>query len=359
MRFLGLIPQRFLGIDIGTSAIKLVEVSSWAGRKKLENYGEISASALYEKPFRTFEKSTLSLSSQDISRAIKAIIEESKIKSKKAIFSIPDFSTFFTTFKLPPMSSTEIPQAVRSEAMRHVPVPLGEVTLDWQLLSKVTDQATKDLEVLLVTVPNEVINQYREIAEKLGLELLALEAEVFGLVRALIDRDDKDTVALVDIGARSTTCSIIDKRTLKISHSFDISGNDLTERISKALSIDYKKAEDLKKKHGILSAEQDLRKGDVKEVLLPLIDLIISEINKVLEGFYSREKKEVKRIILAGGESLLPGLLEYLRDYFKKEVKVANPFSKIFFPPILDKTLEEMGPSYTIALGMALRGLED
>jgi type IV pilus assembly protein PilM len=358
MKLFGLIPQKFLGIDIGTSAVKMVELSSWAGRKKLENYGEISASVLYEKPFRTFEKSTLLLSSSDISRAIKAVIEEAGIKSKQVVFSIPDFSTFFTNFRLPAMTAEEIPQAVRAEARRHVPLPLGEVTLDWQLIMDPSSQKTDELKILLVAVPNEVINQYQRIAAELDLKLLALEAEVFALMRSLANRDNKEAWALVDIGARSTTCSIIYKKALEVSRSFDISGNSLTERISKGLSVDYETAEKLKKKHGI-SSSPDLEEANVREILTPLIDLIIREIDKILTEFYLKEKKEVKNVILSGGNVLLPGLLEYFQDHFnRKEVEIADPFKNIFFPPILDETLKKMGPSYAIALGSAMRGLE-
>ena len=353
------IPKKFLGVDIGTSNIKLVEVSSWARRVKLENYGEISADVLYEKPFRTFDKSTLSLSGKDVSRAIKAVIQEADIKANKAVFSIPDYSTFFTTFELPPMSKEELPQAVTAEARRHVPLPLGEVTLDWQVLNKKKAYSDSEkVKILLVTVPNEVINQYTAIAGNLNLELLGMEAEVFALMRGLVEKDDKQTLALVDIGARSTTCSIIDRGSLKISHSFDVSGNNLTERISKALSVDYKEAEDLKKKYDIYSKSQDGERENIREILMPLIDLIASEIENVIQGFTRQEHKEVKKIILAGGVALLPGLAEYFKDHFKKEIEMANPFSKLFFPPILDKTLETMGPSYSIALGAALRGLE-
>jgi type IV pilus assembly protein PilM len=134
MRFTKLFPQKFLGIDIGTSAIKIVELSSFGGKIKLENYGEMAAQALYRKPFRTFERNTLLLSARDISRAIKEILEETKIETKKSVFSLPDFATLFTTFELPPMTSEEIPQAVNAEARRHIPIPLGEVALDWQLI---------------------------------------------------------------------------------------------------------------------------------------------------------------------------------------------------------------------------------
>lgn len=358
MQFLGLIPQKFLGIDIGTSFIRLVEISSWAGRRKLESYGEMSADVFYKKPFRTFEKSTLLLSTKDISRAIKAIIEEADIKSRQVAFSIPDFSSFFTTFELPPMTEGEIPQAVKAEARRHVPLPLGEVVLDWQPITRVKDSTKQNIKILLVAVPNEVINQYQKIANNLGLKLLALEAEVFGLMRSLTSKEEKGVIGLVDIGARSTSCSIIDKRVLKLSRSFDLSGDDFTERIAKGLSLDHETAEELKKQYGILGSQGAEKGNDVREIVAPLIDIIVREVDKIFTNFYLKEKKEVEKIILAGGIAFLPGLLGCFKDHFtKKEVEIANPFSRIFFPPILDETLKEIGPSFAIAVGMALQGL--
>jgi len=160
---------------------------------------------------------------------------------------------------------------------------------------------------------------------------------------------------------RSTTCSIIDKKVLKTSHSFDIGGNELTDRISKALSVDHKIASDFKKKYGI-STREGLGltiQQNIKDILLPLIDIIIREVEKIFINFQQTEGKEVQKIIIAGGTALAPGLKEYFQDYFKKaEVQIANPFSDIFCPPILENTLKEMGPAYSIAVGMALRGLE-
>jgi len=355
------LPKKSLGIDIGTSSIKMVELGSWGERRKLENYGEIASEALYEKPFRTFEKSTLLLSSRDISRAILAVMEETKIKTRQATFSIPDFSSFFTNFELPPMTREELPQAVTYEARRHIPLPLGEVTIDWEVVEgRVSDEKKEKLKILLVAVPNEVINQYREIANFSNLELFALEAEVFGLLRSLIPKDEKRVIALVDIGAQSTTCSIIDKRVLKKSHSFDASGNQLTEQVAKSLSVDYKTAKELKEKYGLEAVllPEYTQARSVREILLPLIDLILKEISTISKDFYQIEGKEVEKFIIAGGTSLIPGLREYFQDYLKKEVEIANPFSKIFYPPILEKEIKKMGPAYAIAVGMALRGLE-
>ncbi|PIQ98261.1 MAG: hypothetical protein COV64_02345 [Candidatus Nealsonbacteria bacterium CG11_big_fil_rev_8_21_14_0_20_39_9] len=363
---LKILPKKSLGIDIGTSSIKIIELSSFRGREKLENYGEIAASVLYEKPFRTFEKNTLLLSSRDIARALKAVMEEAKMKTRQAIFSIPDFSSFFTNFELPSMTKEEISQAVIYEARRHIPLPLAEVTIDWEIIEgQLSNHEGSSLKVLLVAVPNEVINQYREIAQIANLELLALEAEVFGLVRSLILNDDKRTVSLIDIGAQSTTCSIIEKRGLKKSHSFDTSGNELTEQVAKSLSINYKTAKELKEKYGLrdvplprTTAAIPSETKTIREILLPLVDIILREIENITRNLYQTEGKEVQKYIIAGGTALIPGLKEYFQSYLKKEVEIANPFYKIFYTPILEEEIKKMGPAYAIAVGMAQRGLE-
>jgi len=364
--FFKILPKKSLGIDIGTSSIKIVEMRSFRNRESLENYGEISASVLYEKPFRTFEKNTLLLSSKDVARAIRAVIEEARMKTRQVIFSIPDFSSFFTNFELPPMTKEEIPQAVMYEARRHIPVPLPEVTVDWEIIEgQLPNQKGSPLKILLIAVPNEVINQYREIAQLTNLELLALEAEAFGLVRSLIPEDDKRVISLIDIGAQSTTCNIVEKRILKSSHSFNTSGNELTEQVAKSLSVDYKTAKELKEKYGLkdvplpsATVSFNAERQSVRGILLPLIDIILREVGGIVRDLYQIEGKEVQKYIIAGGSALTPGLKEYFQEYLKKEVEIADPFYKIFYPPILEKTVKKMGPAYAIAIGTAQRGLE-
>jgi len=348
-----------LGVDIGTSAIKIVELVLRGERIKLEKYGETSIQTLYEKPFRTFEKSSLLLSGQDISRAIRAIIEEAKISERKAIFSIPDFASFFTNFELPPMTKEELSGAIRFEARHHIPLPLSEVTLDWSIIEGEINRKKTPLKILLVAVPNEIISQYQKIASLTNLELQTLEAEVFGLTRSLV-KEDPRVIALLDFGAQSSTISLVDKGILKISHSFDISGNGLTHLLAKSLNIDYWQAENLKRKYGLSfpGKEAPSIALKIRQILMPLIDLILLEVEKSSLSFFQAEKKEVQKIILAGGSALLPGLKDYFSENLKKEVEIANPFLDILYPPILEQTLKEMGPAYATAVGVALRGLK-
>ena len=339
-----LAPKRFLGVDVGTSSIKIVELSRAGKRKKLNNYGEMLAAFLYEKSFRTFEKNTLILSVEDIANAIRTIIKKAGMQSKKAYFPIPDFSSFFTLLELPPMSQEEIPQAIEYQARQHIPLPLSEITLDWKLI--------EEGKALLVAVPNEVVYQYQQIAKKSQLELVSLEAEVFSLARALVKEDSP--LVLVDIGARSTTCSIVEKRVVKISHSFDTGGNDFTNVVSKALNVTYSQAEVIKRKRGLRPNEN----RSLRQTLLPLVDLILQEIIKINQSYFRSERKEIQKVILAGGSALLPGLADYFSENLEKPVVIGDPFADLYYPSILEGLLQEMGPSYSIAVGAALYGFQ-
>lgn len=341
-------PRSFLGIDIGTSAIKLLELGRRGKGIQLDNYGEIKTPSV--------RRDVLLLSNQQMARAIKAILREAGMQSRAVNFSIPDFSSFFTSFELPPMSAKELESAVRFEARSYIPLPLSEITLDWQVVEgQVLNKTKNPLKILVAAIPNAVISQYQEIASVCGLEIKALEAEVFALSRSLAKNEAKIT-AIIDIGARSTTCNIFEKENLKISHSFNVSGNELTEILSRSLKVDYEKAEELKKKAGLFGFEDEAK--DVKAVLLPLIDSIVAEMKKTFKNFHQQESREVEKLILAGGSALMPGLKEYFFQEFAKEIEIANPFKGILFPPILSDTLKEMGPSYAIAVGLALKGLE-
>ncbi|MDP4007050.1 MAG: type IV pilus assembly protein PilM [bacterium] len=342
------LPRSFLGVDIGTSSIKVVELSRWGTRKSLKNYGEIRSAVLYDKPFRTAEKSSLLLSSKDIARALRAIVEEAKIETKEAIFSIPDFSSFFTRFELPEMTPEELPEAVQYEARKHVPLPFAEVTFDWQILNrKRLGSAKEPIKILMVAVPNELINQYQEIAHLAKIKLTALEAEVFGLIRSSLN-EEKSSAVILDMGAQTTTINVVDQGILQSSRSIDIGGGSLSERISQSLSIDRIKAEEKKMGEGLSSKE-------LKTVLTPMLDTLVTEIVRATQNF---KGKEIQKVIVGGGSALLPGLLPYLAESLQKETELIDPFRSIFYSPVLEDTIKEMGPSYAVAVGMALRGLE-
>ncbi len=344
--------KTFLGIDIGTSSVKAIELSKKGKKINLENYGEISSLAFFKERFRGYRKTSLQLSVDDIARGIKALLEESGIRTRRVSFSIPDFSTFFVNLNLPPMSKEELPSGVKYAARQYIPLPLTEVSLDWMLIEGKPD-AQDRLKVLLAAVPNDLIYQYQKISQLSGLKLDFLEAEAFSLARAIVPRGSKEVLSIVDIGAQSTTVNIIDEGRLKRSYSLNIAGNHLTRAVSTALSIDYRKAEEMKSEIGLLPSRKR-----IDRLLYPLINAILIEVKRILKDFLVAEEKNISEIILAGSSANLPGLKQYFESELGKKVSVANPFKNIFYPTVLEKELREIGPSFAVAVGLALRGLE-
>ncbi|HEX9722344.1 MAG TPA: type IV pilus assembly protein PilM [Candidatus Paceibacterota bacterium] len=344
------IPKTYVGIDVGSSALRVVEIAGWGDRRTLKNYGELRIRTLYDKPFRSFEKNALLLSTHDIARAIRGIIEETGIKEKNAIFSISDYSSFFTDFELPPMDEKELPDAVRFEARRHVPLPLSEVVLDWQLVEK-RKKKQDPFRVLLVAVPKEVIHHYEEIARLAKLKLVVIEPEVFGGIRVHL-KEEKYPAVLMDIGSHTTTVSIVYKGLLRMSHSIDTGGNSFTERVARAFSLNYDEAEEKKQAEGM-----NIVSGNVR-ILVPVADAMLLETKKLLENFKRQEPSEVRKIVLSGGAASLKGLDAYLERQTRLKTEIIQPFGNILYPPILESKFTKEGPLYAVAVGMALRGFE-
>lgn len=348
--------QHSLGIDIGTKVIRVVEISGSKGKITLENYGEVNLDIACKQFFRSFDKKNLNPAVNNISVAIAAIIEETGIKTKKVVFSLPDFATFFTTFELPPMSKKEIANAIGFEARKYIPLPLSELVLDWQLMNK--ESLKENNKVLVMAVPKIIVEQYKTIAEQAGLELTALEAEAMALKRAVIKENDPPT-CLLEMGFQSTNINIVDEGFMKMSFSFDMAGKDLTYSLSETLNIPAGEAEQMKKEEGLTDS------GEIKisHVLTPILSIISEKTKTVIRDFEAKEGKKIVKVILAGGTSMLPGIKEYFDKSFKDisqnlTVEIAEPFKNISHPASLDKKMKEINSSYAIALGEALRKFE-
>lgn len=334
--------KKIVGIDIGVGSIKVVEISKLGSKKKLENYGELKTDFLGQTSGKNFLPNNLA------AEAIKAILDETKIKTKEVIFSIPDFSSFCTSFDMPQMTAEEIPGAVQYNASQYITLPISEVTLDWQVMQKNPADKNSSLRVFLVAIPKKMIEDYQVIAKLAGLELYALEAESFGITRALV-KDDKKIICLIDIGAETSTINIVDKGYLRGSYSSNFSGNKITNSLVSILKIDKSKAEEIKIKEGILASNIEVNNN-----INSLVDPFLSEIKFICDEFLQKENKEIQEIYLSGGTANLPGLKEYFKEKLKKEITIPDCFLDISYPPTLKKTLSEIGPSFSAAVGVAL-----
>lgn len=343
--FRNLLPKS-TGIDIGVSSIKIVELSRLSHKIRLENYAQLKAADPYHKPFRVFQQQSLLLSVDKITNALQESFSKAEMQPKKLVFSVADFLTFFTTFKLPPMKKEELETAVRFEAEKYIPLPLQQVSFDWEIIQGQAEKEEK--EVLLVSIPKDIISQYQKVSQNLGIEDFTLEPETFSLHR-LFAYDHKIT-CLVDIGAQSTSITIGWPKVITVSHSLDISGYKMTEAIRTALQVDIQAAERIKETQGLSGLSQ------VSSVLAPLMRELVKGIQSTIQS--SSTDQEVSKIILTGGGSKTPGILDYLKTALNLPVEEGDPFSKMNYPRALQERLHEMGPFFSVAVGAALRGLQ-
>lgn len=343
--------KRILGIDIGTDAIKIVEISALGKHMKLENYAQVHSSSLSKESLLNIDEKGNLASSQLISSAIRDILKESKIKTKKVVFSIPDFLTFSTYFEIPPMPEKEIAGAVYYNASKYLTLPSSEVTLDWKIIPS-EQKDNNSIKIFLIAVSNQVIKEYRQIARSIGLELYAMEPEVFGIKRSLIG-SVKDTICFLDMGAKTSTINIVDNGYLKRSYSFNIGGNQLSDDLMSTLKISLSEAEKIKIDEGLMS-----KKEEAVRVIKNSVDQIFLEIKNISSEFLEKEKKQIKEFYITGGLSSMPGLKSYFADKFKSSVYMPNYFLELYHPKILDDLLNEMSPRFSAVVGVALGILE-
>jgi len=214
------------------------------------NYGGIELDLLETDVPKLTGKAMAVFSADEIAEVIRAIISETKIKTKLCAFSIPDFSTFFTNFTF---AADEQKRTAGSGGIRGAAAYTasdGKVTVDWQLVGGSADMSQK-IEVTVAAIPNEIIARYKEIATKAKLEISLLEAEMFGLTQALVPPTETRPVCLVDIGAQSTVCSLIENRVLRYSHSFDRGSAYLADGLIDRLPLDPEAAANLKQDYGL------------------------------------------------------------------------------------------------------------
>lgn len=349
--------KSYLGVDIGTLSIKIIELSSEDGRPKLENYASlVNYGENSENPIQDSVGKTQKSFGEETGLMLRRLIKESGMKANEVNMSVPIFSSFMTVMELPQMSEAEVSKAIQFEAKKYVPVPLESVVIDWSLISgeaSAPGQPGKIL-VLLVAIPKDLINEYSIIARNAGLKLLTIELETISAARALIGNDPLPTI-LMDMGARDTTISLVDGGHLRISHSIETSGEDLTRALAGGMNISWRRAEEIKKETGLKVMNDN---SQIAGVLSPLLDSIVNSTQNIMDDNFLKTKKKVEKLMIYGGASKMPGFAEYLAGRLKIDVIAGNPFSKIAYSEKLKPIISEVGHEFTVAAGLALKALQ-
>ncbi len=353
--FLGLFKKAnaYLGVDIGTTSIKVAELSGSKNNVTLSNYALLESFGHYERANNVIQANSVKISEKETTALLKILLNKVKFRTRLAIASIPPFSSFVTLLELPAMSEEETNKAMAFQIRQSVPLPLAEIAVDWIRVGQRQDEnGFEKQQILLIAIPNEVISCYKSIFKNAGLSLRALEIENLAAARALIGNDPVPTL-IADIGARSSSVSIVEGGFLKSSVQFDYAGDSLTQAIVKGLGISYRRAEELKKQRGISGG---IGEYELSTLEMPFVDVIIKEVMKAKENFEKSYGSSLQRVLLIGGGALLLGLDKYFESKIGIPVVLGNGLLYVNTPPQLSVVAKEIQVRFATAIGLAIKG---
>jgi type IV pilus assembly protein PilM len=357
--------QSVLGVDIGASSIKIVQLTRKHDRAILETYGEIALAPYDGKEMGK----AMNLPPEKVAEALTDLCRESSVTAKQTAVAIPFVSSLVSLVEMPTADPKQLAQMVPIEARKYIPVPISEVLLDWSIIPKEakmyptvneekSDQPKDKIEktdVMIVAIHNDTVTKYQEIGAKTKLTTAFYEIEMFSTIRSLLDQNSK-SVMIVDIGAGSTKLYVVERGVIKNTHLINRGSQDITLAISNALSIPFAEAETIKRSTDMSSPQAD--KNTVGVITITL-DYIFAEANQVLLGYEKRYGRTVDQIVLIGGGALLQGILPVAKNSFQIEVIVGNPFLKVEAPAFLRNVLKSANPEFSVAVGVALRMLQE
>lgn len=345
-------PATIVGIDVGISSVKVVQLRKEAEHAILETYGELKTAPYLKEGGSGIAGGFLRFLDADIEEMLTDVMRESNVTTRHAVIAIPAVSSFVTLVQLPTNDRSEILKAIPFEARKYVPIPISEVKLDWQIIDE-GDAAPPNAptKVVLVAVPLEVVNKLTRVMEAVKIKLVGMEVETFSQVRSLI-ANDKAPTALINIGSQSATIAIVDRGVVMLSHNLDRGSNELSNALSRGLGITLERAEVFKQQVGLSDRPED---REIASVMIPLVEVLLSELERIVSAYNRKTDRRVEKVNLTGGGSRLKGLIDYTAKRFGVETVQGNPFSRVTYPPFMQPILKDIGPSFPVSVGLALR----
>jgi type IV pilus assembly protein PilM len=357
-----------VGIDIGSSSIKVVQLRRKGGKALLETYGELALG-----PYANTDIGRATNLAYDVlSKALTDVLRESKITATAAGIAIPYGSSLISLIEMPKVAENQLDQMMPIEARKYIPVPIAEVMLDWWVVPRVSNEeplfaeeekpapgeakpVLEKIDVLLVAIHNDTITKYQQIATKSSVDTKFFEIEIFSTVRSVIDQEVAP-IMVCDVGAALTKLYIVERGVLQRSHTIPRGAQDITLALSQSLGKTMTDAEVMKRNLVGLDMEMRQKADQVIDVSL---SYIFAEIGKIVTAYQKRTGKNIAKTVFVGGGVKLAGFLDKAKGGVGMPVELGNAFSKVESPAFLEPLLKTTGPEFTVAIGTALRVLAE
>jgi type IV pilus assembly protein PilM len=334
----------FFGLDIGSTAVRLVELRGSGNTKALVKYAYVPLE-------NTLALSDSKTDQQKLAQAISQLVSQAHVATNRVAVGIPSNRVFTTVADVDRLPAGELAKAVPFQADALVPTPLAESKIDWSLLGDSPVDKTKQ-EILLTSVPNKFVEERLDMLESIGLNVIAFEPDNLAMARALAV-PEAGTQLLIDVGHRATDLVVVQNNAARLTRSIPTGLEAIIRNAVQSLNIDQKQAEQFVFKFGL---SKEKLEGQVFQAINGTIDLLTTEVEKSIKFFQTRySSSKVERIIVTGGASIIPEFPLYLANKFGINVEIGNAWRNVTYSQDRQNELLAISNQFGVAVGLAER----
>jgi type IV pilus assembly protein PilM len=344
-----------VGLDIGSSSVKLVHLKERKGGFALQAFGSAPL------PPEAIVDGAL-MNSAAIVQAVQELVAAQKVKGKDVAIGVRGHSVIIKKISLPRMTQEELDESIQWEAEQYIPFDVKDVNIDTQILTREGDAAGQ-MDVLLVAAKKDMISDYTSVCNEAGLTATVVDVDAFAVQNAFetnYEQPAGQPVVLINVGAAVSNINIVLDGNATFTRDITLGGNAFTEEIQKQLNISYEEAEALKV--GGQGETDAVVPQEVERVIQGVADQMAGEIQRSLD-FYAATAADsrIAKVYLSGGTARIPALFKVIEQRAGVPVEIMNPLKNI---EVDDKrfdpaSLMAAAPAAAVAVGLALRRLGD
>ncbi len=335
----------FFGLDIGTTAVRLVELRGTGATKTLVKYAYVPIDV-------KMAQSDSKADQQKLAQVIANLVKEAKLYTKNVAVGIPGNRVFTTVADMDRLPENELGKAINYQADSLIPTPPAESKIDWALLGASPKDKTK-LEILLSSVPNNFIEQRLDLVESIGLNVIAFEPDSLALARAIVPAGSTQPELVLDMGNLTTDLVITMNGAPRLSRSIPTGLEAVIRSAQQNLNIDDKQAQQFVYKFGVA---KDKLEGQVYQAIIGTIDMLVGEIDKSIKFFQTRyPDAKLERVVVTGGAASIPEFPLYLANKFGLNVEIGNAWRNVAFSADRQNELLAVSNQFSVAVGLAER----
>ena len=337
--------SEFFGLDIGTTAVRVVQLRGSGSMKTLSKYG-------YMPIDPKVAMSDAKADQQKVVQVVRELLEQAQVTTRDVAVGLPSNKVFTTVVDMDRLSQGELEKSLMYQADSLIPTPVAESKLDWALLGDSPADASK-VEVLLSSVPNEFVESRLDMLEAIGLNVIAFEPDSLALARAMAAPENTLPVMVVDIGSKTTDIVVTMGGAPRLIRSLPTGTDAIIRSALQNLNIDEKQAQQFVFKFGL---GKDKLEGQIYNASIGTVDLLVGDIDKSIKFFLSRYPNlKIDRIVVTGGASVLPEFPLLLANKFGVNVEIGNAWRNVAFPSDRQNELLAVSNHFGVAAGLAER----